>query len=189
MRVLVVYESLYGNTHRIAEAIAAGLADGGAEVTTLTGEQLDHSAEGAASLAAVDALVVGGPTHIHGMARDKTKHLTAEQEQTKAAEGKPAHELDDDAFGETLRTWFGHLGDDGAGRPAASFDTRMEGPAALTGRASKGIARRLHRHGWHVGPEPTSFLVDKENELVAGEEERARAWGAELATAFGSAGG
>ena len=69
----------------------------------------------------------------------------------------------------------------GARGAAAAFDTRIDAPAALTGRASKGIAKRLRRCGFSLVVEPESFLVDKHNRLVDGEEERARAWGAALA--------
>lgn len=64
---------------------------------------------------------------------------------------------------------------------AASFDTRLEGPAVLTGRASKGIARLLREHGFTVVARPESFLVTRDNQLRAGEQDRARAWGRKLA--------
>jgi hypothetical protein len=57
----------------------------------------------------------------------------------------------------------------------------MHGPAALTGRASRGIAKQLQRHGCSLLSAPESFLVSKDNVLLAGEEERAEAWGRQLA--------
>ena len=56
----------------------------------------------------------------------------------------------------------------------------MHGPAALTGRASKGIAKRLARAGATMLAEPESFLVTKDNHLDTGEEQRARAWAVEI---------
>jgi hypothetical protein len=47
--------------------------------------------------------------------------------------------------------------------PAAAFDTRVDLPVALTGRASKGIARKLRRHGATLISRPESFLVTKDN--------------------------
>ncbi len=70
--------------------------------------------------------------------------------------------------------------------PAAAFDTRMSGPPTFTGRASKGIARRLRKHGASLVAPPMSFLVTKETHLEADEEERARAWGDELGRAAAS---
>ena len=56
---------------------------------------------------------------------------------------------------------------------AAAFDTRMHGPAALTGRAAKGVTRLLREHGFDVVAEPESFLVTK--------QDRARDWATKLA--------
>jgi hypothetical protein len=39
-----------------------------------------------------------------------------------------------------------------------------------------GIARRLHHFGFTEVAAPRSFLVTRDNELVAGEAERARQW-------------
>ena len=39
----------------------------------------------------------------------------------------------------------------------------------------------LHNHGFQLVAEPISFLVDRHNHLLAGEEERAERWGASLA--------
>jgi menaquinone-dependent protoporphyrinogen IX oxidase len=55
MKALVVYESMYGNTHAIAEAIGRGLARP-AEVEIVPVGRLDEVAIGAS-----DLLVVGGP--------------------------------------------------------------------------------------------------------------------------------
>jgi hypothetical protein len=65
--------------------------------------------------------------------------------------------------------------------PAAAFDTRVHLPAAISGRASKGIARRLRKHGATLLLDPESFFVTKENELLPEEEARARAWGTRIA--------
>lgn len=61
---------------------------------------------------------------------------------------------------------------------AASFDTRLSGIPALTGRASRGIARLLCGRGCRLVAPPESFLVTSKNTLLPGEAERARAWGA-----------
>jgi flavodoxin len=63
MRTVVVYESMFGNTKTIAEAVAQGLREAG-EVTLGSLDDLSPVQVGDASL-----LVVGGPTHGHGMAR------------------------------------------------------------------------------------------------------------------------
>jgi menaquinone-dependent protoporphyrinogen IX oxidase len=173
MRAVVVYESMYGNTHAVADAIAEGLNGPGDDVAVVS----VHEAT-AAALADTDLLVVGGPTHVHSLTRASTRKAAVD-----AAE-KPDSDLvlDPDAEGEGLREWF-----DGAEvlpRAAAAFDTRIDASAVLTGRASKGIAKRLHKHGCALVVEPESFLVTKENHLLDHEAERARAWGARLGAAF-----
>lgn len=178
MRAVVVYESVFGNTHRIASLIAEGLGEHG-EVSLLTPEEA-----GIERLVDTDLLVVGGPTHAHGMARPSSKEQGAHDAEAAAAAGRPAHELDDDAYGETLRQWFKDLPSNGAGRACAAFDTRFDAAPILTGRASKGISHRLDHHGWSAIVEPESFLVDKANELLDGEVERASAWAATIAAAM-----
>ncbi len=157
MNAIVIYESVYGNTRAIAEAIAEGL---GASAMT-TEEPPAH-----ARLA--DLLVVGGPTHMHGMA-------TGRSLRTSAREPTPR--------GPSLRDWLATLPQT-SGAPAAAFDTRLDKSPWATGGASRGIAKRLKRHGYTV-VETASFLVaEGEGPLVDGELERARRWGAELAASL-----
>lgn len=175
MRAVVVYESMYGNTHLVADAIGRGLGDG-TEVVSVH-EAASDLVTGA------DLVVVGGPTHVHSLTRESTRHAAADA----AAQPDSTLTMDPDSYGDGLREWFDQLPDAGAGIPAAAFDTRMPGPAMLTGRASKGIAKRLHRHGYELVAEPESFLVNKGNTLLDHEIEHATAWGAALAAAVADA--
>ena len=171
MRAVVVYESMYGNTHLIADAVAEGLASIGPVEVVPVGGATD------AVLAGADLLVVGGPTHVHGM----SSAMSRKGALADAAKPEKDLHLDPDAEGPGLRDWFETA--DGLPERAAAFDTRMPGSPALTGRASKGIAKRLHHHGCRLVADPVSFLVTKDNHLVDDEREHARAWGAELAAA------
>jgi hypothetical protein len=88
--------------------------------------------------------------------------------------------LEPAAAGPGLREWFTTLTD--APPCAAAFDTRVQMSPLLSGRAAPKIARSLERSGCHLIAEPKSFFVTtKEPALVAGERERARAWGETLA--------
>lgn len=169
MKIVVVYESMYGNTHLIADAIGKGVEEAG-DVTVVPVGRAD-----AAALDGADLVVVGGPTHVHGMTRESTRKAAVE-----AAE-KPDSDLvmDPDAEGEGLRDWFDALGS--LTTRAAAFDTRMEGPVSFTGRASKGIAKRLTKHGCTLIADPQSFLVTKDNHLEEHEEGHAVEWGVHLA--------
>ena len=169
MRAVVVYESMYGNTHQVAEAIGAGLRSS-FEVSVVP-----VSEAGPAVLADADLLVVGGPTHVHGMSRTSTRKAAVE------AADKPASPLkiEPGALGPGLRDWFDSLGQYPV--KAAAFDTRLHGPAALTGRASKGVFRLLRAHGFDLVAEPQSFVVTKQDRLEPDETTRAHEWGAKLA--------
>jgi hypothetical protein len=173
MRAVVVYESMYGNTHLVADAVAEGLAPlGEVAVVPVAGATADV-------LASADLVVVGGPTHVHGMSTG----LSRKGAVTDAAKPDRDLQLDPDAEGPGLRDWFDVV--DALPAKAAAFDTRMPGPPAVTGRASKGIAKRLRRHGCELVEEPTSFLVTKDNHLADDERAHARTWGAELAALLG----
>lgn len=172
MRAVVVYESMYGNTHLVASAIGQALAEHG-EVWVVPVEEATPNI-----LDGVDLLVVGGPTHVHAMSTKTSRHSAAD------VANKPDSdvELDPDSAGPGLRDWFGEL--DPLSAEGAAFDTRMDLSPVVTGRASKGIARRLRHHGVELVVEPESFLVTKDNHLEPGEEAHARAWGARVANAF-----
>ncbi len=168
MKALVVYESMYGNTHLISTSIADALRTTH-EVT------LVPVAEATRQLVAeADLLVVGGPTHMHRLSTASSRRMAAEA----AAKQASGLTLDPDAAGPGLRDWFNGLGDGHA--LAACFDTRINARAAFTGRASRGIRKLLKQHGYHLIAAPESFLVTSRSSLLDGEAARARHWGAAL---------
>ncbi len=67
MRAVVVYESMYGNTHHVAEAIGSGLAEGFDVAVVPVAEAGQEMIDDA------DLVIVGGPTHAHGMSRESTR--------------------------------------------------------------------------------------------------------------------
>ena len=172
MKAVVVYESMYGNTHAVANAIGDGLR-AEAEVIVVPVERALPDV-----VAGCDLLVVGGPTHVHGMSRRSTRQSAIEA----AAEPDTHLDVDPDAEGPGLREWFDGLVD--AAPDAAAFDTRIPGPSLITGRASKGIAKRLRAHGATLVVDPRSFLVEKDQHLRPEELEEARGWGARLGRAM-----
>jgi hypothetical protein len=176
MKAVVVYESMYGNTHLVAEAIAEGLRTTSDDVVVVpVGEATPQVLDDA------DLVVVGGPTHVHGLSRDSSRKAAVDAARKEGS----GLELDPDAEGPALRDWFDTLSE--LRTNAATFDTRLKAPAAITGRASKGIAKRLRAHGATLVVEPVSFLVTKENHLVDDEATHARDWGAAGGTALAGA--
>jgi flavodoxin-like protein len=166
MRALIVYESMYGNTHALATDIAAGLRTEH-EVTLVPVSRATREL-----VAAADLIVVGGPTHMHGMSTATSRRSAAEAARKEGS----SLTLDPDAGGQGLRAWLDGLGEQRA--LAAAFDTRLSGPPMFTGRASRGISRLLARAGCRLLAAPESFLVNKQNALLPGEIARARDWGA-----------
>ena len=171
MRTVIVYESMYGNTRVVAGEIADGLRVA-YEVTVVP------VAEATADLVAgADLLVVGGPTHMHGLSSASSRRMAAQG----AAKDGSELRLDPDAGGPGLRDWLNDLGRrDGL---AAAFDTRINGVPAFTGRASRPIAKLLKRHGYRLIGAPESFLVSSQNTLLDGEAGRARRWGMTIGAA------
>jgi len=173
MDAIVVYESIYGNTRAVAEAIAEGM--GGVPALSV------H--EAARHDGMLDLLVIGGPTHMHGLATNRSRQVAAE-----AAEQDGASHIEPDATAAPgLRAWLVDL-PPGAAHCAAAFDTRLDKAPWITGIAAHGIARRLRRRGLDVVA-TESFLVEgTEGPLREGELDRARQWGAELAQSLRPAG-
>jgi hypothetical protein len=167
MRSLVVYESSFGNTREIAEEIALALsAAGDAEFVSV-----DVSPP---SFAQIDLLVVGAPTHVHGLSSKRSREGALEQ----GADGE---------VGIGARGWIDELPLGGAARVAV-FDTRVHKPELLTGSAAHSMARRLRRRGYRLAAEPESFFVSgTPGPLEDGELERAAAWGKNLANEVMSA--
>lgn len=165
MRALVVYESMFGNTHRIAEAIADGMADG-------TDVTLTDVADAPASIPDdVDLVVVGGPTHAFSMSTDSTRRQAARQggAYTDVPEG--------------IREWLHALPAPGRDCTFVAFDTRVSMPL-VPGAASHSATRLARKRGFDV-LEPTSFFVEGyEGPIVEGQLQRARAWGHDLTEGF-----
>jgi hypothetical protein len=165
MKAFVVYESLYGNTAGVGEAIAASLRAQAFEVEAALVSKIDP-----AEVADVDLLVVGGPTHVHGLSSSRSRRTAAGDEKNAFAEP---------TLDPGLRTWLKELAPATA-RLAAAFDTRIDKPVIVTGSAAKAIGRRLEGAGYRLVAEPRSFLVSTKNELIDGELAQAASWGEDV---------
>jgi len=174
MHALIVYESMYGNTRLVAEAIGYGL--GSDEDVAI----VPVAEAGNQPTSDWDLLVVGGPTHVHGMSRETTRRSAVDG----ARSPDSGLHMEPEASGGSLREWLDTL--PAASGRAAVFATRADGPALFTGSAAKGLAKALHHHGFELVAEPESFVVDRHNHLLAGEEHRAQQWGQSLAARLGA---
>jgi hypothetical protein len=165
---LLVYESMFGNTAQVAQAVAMGLREGGIELEVVNVR--DHpTPEKAAEQC--DLLVVGGPTHGFSLSRPSTRHDAVRQ-------GAPVSAED-----HGLREWIDALPERDENRLAATFDTRVTKVRRLPKAAANRAGRLLHTHGYDVITKPSGFLVeDASGPLVRDELKRAQAWGRDVAT-------
>jgi len=164
MKTLVVYESMFGNTERIARAVAHGLAE------TLDVEvQEVSSAPAQVSGYTYDLAVVGGPTHAFSLSRPSTRADAVRQGASQGEQG----------FG--LREWIGRLRAGAQVPVVATFDTRVEKVRGWPGSAAHKAARMLRRDGFEAMTTESFYVTDVAGPLAAGEVERARAWGRRLA--------
>jgi flavodoxin-like protein len=169
-RALVVYESMFGNTRSIADAVAEGLSSGVATEIVEVGEAPTSLPE------AVSLLVVGGPTHAFGLSRASTRKDAAGR-----ADGRVLSRR------RGLREWLAEL-ETRPGLPVATFDTRIAKPR-VPGSAARAAERRLRRAGVTIAASGESFyVVGTTGPLLEGELARARSWGEELARSAGIGG-
>lgn len=169
---MVVYESLWGNTAAIANAIA--IADGLGPGTRVgsTGD-ISPSVASTASL-----LVIGAP--VHAMSLPTSKSLTSVARRT-LGDGEIAADIDHPL----MRDWIVELRHDESF--AAAFDTRISG---LLGRGgTTAMERLLKSTGRRLIDQGGRYVVDHQREVRAtasmlreGELARATAWGEHLAT-------
>jgi hypothetical protein len=157
---VVVYESMFGNTRAIAEAITHSLAAHFDRV-----DQFDV-ADAPLRLDGVSLLVIGAPTHAFGMSRPSTRRTAQEQ----GAGASPER---------GVREWLAELERPSHDVLAAVFDTRVH-KSLLPGSAAKAVRRRLRRLGFDVLGAVSFDVSGTPGPLGAGELERARHWAAAL---------
>ncbi|NUR08233.1 MAG: flavodoxin [Nocardioidaceae bacterium] len=161
MRALVVYESMWGNTRAVAEAVGATLA-GRMEVRVA-----DVGEVPAGEVAEYDLVVAGAPTHAFSLSRASTRQAALEQ-------GAPESSS---TYG--LREWIAALPAPTDTR-VACFDTRVERVRNLPGSAARKAARLLRRAGWDVVARQSFYVSDTAGPLLPAEVDRASAWAGTL---------
>ena len=162
MKAVAVYESLWGNTEAVARAIAEGIGPDARALSTVEATP-DRVAD-------ADLVVAGAP--IQGFSLPGERMRAGIRPDT-----NPAPDLS----APTLRSWLERL-PAGHGR-SASFETKIRWSP---GSATRVIDRELTKVGYPPLARAEHFVVDgKFGPLRDGELDRARRWGAELATISG----
>lgn len=164
MRAQIVYESMFGNTAAVAEAIADGLRPYYEVQLCPVADAVNRPAP------QVDLLVVGGPTHAFGLSRTATRQDAATHTTASI----------DTEIG--VREWLDAALPASPPCPAAAFGTKVAHPPWLPGSAAKGIGKRLRNLGYQLAVAPADFHVTAmTGPLTSGERERATAWATKLA--------
>lgn len=167
MRTLIVFESMFGTTRRVAETVGAVLtACGPVDVVEVSEAPTED----------VDLLVVGGPTHAFGMTRASTRTDAVRQGAGKGGSTDVG-----------IREWLDQLPPQSGSPAAATFDTRVHKVRRLPGSAARGAAKVLRGLGYTLIVGPESFYVeDTPGPLTDSELERARRWADRLGSAAAS---
>jgi len=170
VKALVVYDSKFGNTEKVAQAIGAAIGPAiGAALAPQMGVAVVNVADARPEqLVGVDLLLVGSPTWGSRPTPAITRWL----------KGLPSRGL--------------------KGVQVAGFDTRgdmsqvdsrfVTALVGILGFAAKPISARLEKKGGTVAVQPEGFIVlDREGPLKEGELERAAAWARQIVTTSSTA--
>jgi len=144
-KAIVFYDSHYGNTEKIANAIAEGMKAGGIEDVLVSGIKTADEED----FRGRDIWVIGSPTR-WGSATFRLRTLLVNA-----------------------------IKDEGKGRRAAIFDTRYKN---MSRGATDKLTAVLGKYGIPLIAEPMAFYIETSSgPLMQGEEEKAAAYGKELA--------
>jgi hypothetical protein len=155
MRALVVVESWFGNTAQIAEAIAEGLREAGADVDVTTAASAPHEPD-------ADLIVVAAPTHNLGLPTPASRAKTVEG-------GGSGDDVG-------VREWL-ELAKPSAAR-LTTVDTTVAG--IFSGSAAKAAQKLAHRKGWHADRGPTFLVSGTKGPLAPDAIQEATALGRSL---------
>ncbi len=155
MKALIIYDSVYGNTEKIARAIAGAITPSDGVKVLRVGEA------NPAELASIDLLIVGSPTH-GGRPTPAIREFLSRI---------PANALKN--VGVTSFDTRFQAKDKGVG---------IRILLGVVGYAAGRIANTLKDKGGHLAAPPEGFIVeDNEGPLKEGELEHAASWAKEIA--------
>jgi len=151
MKSLIIYDSLFGNTEKIAQAIAKGIGENAKTIGITNAAPSD--------VASVDLLIVGTPTHGGRPSQRMKQWLT-----TIASDGLKNKKV------ATFDTGIPTEGQKGFIRLVIRFFKY----------ASPRLANILASKGAKILASETFFVLGKEGPLKEGELERAELWGGKI---------
>jgi flavodoxin len=155
MKILILYDSMYGNTEKIAQTIG----------TALTGDVkvIPVSEANTSDLESLDTLIVGSPTH-------GARPTPAIQQFIEKLDSDSLTDVKVASFDTRLSVKAGNVG-----------IRIIAGLAGGFGYSAKHIANSLQNKGGDLVKSPEGFIVKGgKGPLVEGELERATSWAQEL---------
>lgn len=156
MKALLIYDSMFGNTEKVAQAMATALG----EQAAVTARRVADVTS--ADLATVDLLIVGSPTQ--GFQPTSATKQLLDRLSARSLQGVKVAAFDTRMTVEDVNVWV--------------FTMMVK----LFGYAAKPIANRLQQKGGDLVMPPEGFLVTgKEGPLKEGELARAAAWAQQVA--------
>lgn len=156
MKTLVLYDSLYGNTEKIAQAIGEGLGGNDISLKRITNAQVED-------LKGMELVLVGSPTH-GGKASQATRQFF-DKIPTNALENINTAAFDTSMTKEDQSVFLRFI-------------------IKFFGYAAQNIAKTLSSKGAKVLAAETFFVLGKEGPLLKGELERAEKWGEEIVKTY-----
>lgn len=155
MKSLIIYDSFFGNTEKIAQALGQALGSETIKVQDISVDQLNG----------VELLILGSPTRAFSPSPDITKFLKSQP-----AQG---------CTGMKVATFDTRIAVDEVNSKFLTFMVKIFGYAAET------MARKLQKKGGTLVVPPEWFLVkDSEGPLKDGELERATEWAKRILAAL-----
>jgi hypothetical protein len=179
MRALVMYESEFGATRAVAEAISRGLrASGmpdGLDVEVLDTRGADLPAGWPEEVALV---VLGAPTHARSLPSPTSRQAALDWPHKLGSTLRLEPRADAAGMRELLKAT------DLAGVRVAPFVTRMNMSRLVGGSAAAALSRLVRGAGGVIVAGPQEFLVTKTGDLVEHELDHAYEWGRVLAASI-----
>jgi flavodoxin len=163
MKGLIVYDSMYGNTEKIALAIGEGLGKSEAITVKRVGEVKPEQFTG------LDLLIIGSPTQ-------RFQPTPAISDLLKGLPSNGLKGIRVTAFDTRLtEEWINKM-------PVLAFFVRLFNQSAY---AAKGMADKLKKKGGElIVPAEGFYVEDTEGPLVPGELEQATAWAKKISAAL-----
>jgi flavodoxin len=152
MNIIIVYDSLYGNTEKIANVIAQEFSSHKVHIVKAKDVTKDAARD-------VDLIIVGSPTH-GGRPSSGTKEFLSQ------------------IAPDSLKNIRGASFTTGISTEGQNIFFRFI--IWLMGYADKHIARVLNKNGARIVGEEIFFVLEKDGPLKEGELERAKKWASEI---------